>query len=404
MSTVGILGAGAMGAGIAQVAASSGWRVRLVDLDLQTCESAKTGIVKRLTRNVEKGRMSQAEANVAADHILPSGVVDLADCELFIEAIVEDIDVKVAALKPVIEVLPAAAIIATNTSSLSVSDIGDRIGSAERTCGMHFFNPAPIMKLVEVVRGNRTDEHVLDRVEAIATDWGKKVARCADTPGFIVNRVARPYYLEAFRCLEDGLADPPTIDAAMKTIGGFRMGPFELTDFIGHDVNTATTRSVWEQWNRPSRLAPSAVQEAMVAEGNLGRKSGCGVYNWSGESPVCVLRPTQDAASGIGDIGQLAGELCAKAVNDVEKLSKTNDRQQVCFARILAAVMNEASWAVHDGVAAQADIDTAMKFGVNYPEGPFAWRDRIGSDLVNEILAAFESSSGSGRFIEPPPT
>ncbi len=401
MSTVGILGAGAMGAGIAQVAASSGWRVRLIDLDLNTCESARQGIVKRLARSVEKGRMSQAEADATADRILPSMGTDLTDCKLFIEAIVEDIDVKVAAIKPIIGVLPSEAIIATNTSSLSVSELGDRIGAADRTCGMHFFNPAPIMKLVEVVRGRLTGEQVLDKAAAIATDWGKQVARCADTPGFIVNRVARPYYLEAFRCLGDGLADPSAIDAAMKDIGGFRMGPFELTDFIGHDVNTATTRSVWEQWNRPPRLAPSAIQEAMVAEGQLGRKSGCGVYDWSGEKPVCVLRPPQDAATGIGDLGGIAMAFCEAATSDDEALTKSTERQRIVFTRVLAALLNEAAWTERDGVAEQNDIDVAMRAGVNYPRGLFEWACDIGNELVAETLTALEVATGDGRFSPP---
>ncbi|MDP6986403.1 MAG: 3-hydroxyacyl-CoA dehydrogenase NAD-binding domain-containing protein [Phycisphaerales bacterium] len=192
MPTVGILGAGAMGAGIAQVAATADWKVRLIDVDRSTCETAKEGIGNRFARSVAKGRMNQADADDAMARIMPSDIAELSNCELFIEAIVEDMDIKVAALAPVLAVLPAETIIATNTSSLSVSEFGERIGAPRRTCGMHFFNPAPIMKLVEVVRGTNTDTPVLDRIATIAANWGKQVARCADTPGFIVNRVARP--------------------------------------------------------------------------------------------------------------------------------------------------------------------------------------------------------------------
>lgn len=390
-----------MGAGIAQVAATAGWSVRLIDVDRSTCEAAKQGIIKRLARNVEKGRMSQDDADAASDRITPSDIPDLSDCELFIEAIVEDIDIKVAALAPVVSALPGDAIIATNTSSLSVSDIGNRIGAPDRTCGMHFFNPAPIMKLVEVVQGEATDAHVLDRAAAIAAEWGKQVARCADTPGFIVNRVARPYYLEAFRCLEDGLADPPAIDDAMKAIGGFRMGPFELTDFIGHDVNAATTRSVWAQWDRPSRLAPVAIQERLVSDGTLGRKTGCGVYDWSGERPVCVLRPPQDAATGVSELGSIAERFSAAATNNSEALAKCTPAQRIVFTRILASILNEADWARRDGVAAADDIDVAMRAGVNYPRGPFAWAGDIGDDTVAETLCALDASVDDGRFAAP---
>ncbi|HJO16217.1 MAG TPA: 3-hydroxyacyl-CoA dehydrogenase family protein, partial [Phycisphaerales bacterium] len=330
-----------------------------------------------------------------------SVIVDLNNCDLFIEAIVEDLDIKVAAMTPAIEVLPESAIIATNTSSLSVSELGERIGQPARTCGMHFFNPAPIMKLVEVVRGKSTDNAVLDRVADIATSWGKQVARCADTPGFIVNRVARPFYLEAFRCLEDGVADPPTIDAAMKTIGGFRMGPFELTDFIGHDVNTATTRSVWEQWDRPSRLLPSGTQERLVSDGTLGKKTGCGVYDWSGDSPVCVLRPTQDAATALDDLTDIARRFCVAAADDSQRVEDATPRQHIAVTRILAAVLNEACWARRDGVADPADIDVAMRTGVNYPKGPFQWIDAIGESLYRDTLAALESATMDGRFIAP---
>ena len=254
------------------------------------------------------------------------------------------------------------------------------------------------MKLVEVVRGHDTSTKVVDRVADIATAWGKQVTRCADTPGFIVNRVARPFYLEAFRCLEDGIADPASIDHAMKSAGGFRMGPFELTDFIGHDVNTATTRSVWEGWNQPDRLKPSATQERLVADGHLGRKSECGVYDWSGDSPIAVIRPGQDAATNVDALADIAQQLTLAASEDLNTARSLSPAQQTAFARILTSVINEAQWAYHDGVADQEDIDIAMRAGVNYPLGPFAWGERIGWPLVEAFLSSAAALSDDTRF------
>jgi 3-hydroxybutyryl-CoA dehydrogenase len=391
-----------MGAGIAQVAATAGWTVRLIDVDVETVAAAIQGVQARLDRAVGKGRMDTAAAAETLSRLQASTITDLGDCDLFIEAIVEDLDIKASAVAPAIDVLPADAIIATNTSSLSVGDLGARLDAGDRVCGMHFFNPAPIMKLVEVVRGRETRDDVVDRVAEIASSWGKQVARCADTPGFIVNRVARPYYLEAFRCLEDGLADAASIDAAMKTIGGFRMGPFELTDFIGHDVNTATTRTVWEQWDRPARLLPSHTQEQLAAEGNLGRKTGCGVYDWSGAEPMAVLRPPQEAATGVEALSDIAARLCLAATSNAEAAKKASSSQQIAFMRVLAAVLNEAAWAASDGVADPDDIDIAMRAGVNYPKGPFEWWRSIGEDLMGEVLAALRENVQADRFSRPP--
>ena len=398
MHTVGILGAGAMGAGIAQVAATAGWSVQLIDVDLDTATRAIEGVSARLKRSVDKGRIDQETAAATRKRLQASTVSDLSECELFIEAIVEDLDIKVSAMLPVVEVIPNSSIIATNTSSLSVSELGQRLGQAHRTCGMHFFNPAPVMRLVEVVKGSQTNPEYVDRVADIALSWGKQVARCADTPGFIVNRVARPYYLEAFRCLEEGIDGPDAIDDVMKRLGGFRMGPFELTDFIGHDVNTATTRTVWEQWNRPARLTPSFAQEQLVAEGTLGRKTGCGVYDWSGEDPVAVLGPAQECCTVNASVVSAARQF----TEGVGQSTAFTDRQSVALTRILSAVINEASWALHDGVADQADIDIAMQAGVNYPHGPFAWAEHIGLDLVAETLSVLNTTTDDGRFVTPP--
>jgi 3-hydroxybutyryl-CoA dehydrogenase len=388
-----------MGAGIAQVAAVGGWQVRLFDIDNTVAQQAQAGIATRLHKRVERGRMSAEAAQAASGRI---AVADepghLADCDLLIEAIVEDMDVKVKALSVLVPHLRDDAITATNTSSLSVTQLGDRLGRPGLTCGMHFFNPAPAMKLVEVVVGRHTDGATVDRVEAIARAWGKQVARCFDTPGFIVNRVARPYYLEAFRCLEDGLCTPDLLDGAMRDAGGFRMGPFELTDLIGHDVNTATTRSVWSSWNEPARLRPVHAQEAIVAAGDLGRKTGCGVYDYSGETPVAVLRPGQDAPALTQALTKAAAAFAESASDSAADLAAP---LQVAFMRVLCGLFNEALWAQADGVAAQDAIDTAMRFGVNYPRGPFQWMADIGADTLDHAFLTLMNDVSDARFGRP---
>ena len=399
MSTVGVLGAGAMGAGIAQVAAVAGWKVRLFDIDNSVAETARAAIGTRLHKRVERGRMTADQAQSASGQIsVADEPAHLAECDLLVEAIVEDMDVKVRALSVLIPHLRDDAITATNTSSLSVTQLGERIGRPELTCGMHFFNPAPAMKLVEVVAGGQTHAATVDRVESIALEWGKQVARCADTPGFIVNRVARPYYLEAFRCLEDGLCTPDLLDGTMREAGGFRMGPFELTDLIGHDVNAATTRSVWSSWNEPARLRPVHAQEAIVAAGDLGRKSGCGVYDYSDETPVAILRPGQDAPALTKALTQAAAEFGAAASDKAADLPAP---LQVAFMRVLCGLFNEALWAHADGVADQAAIDTAMRFGVNYPRGPFEWMAGIGSDMLDLAFTTLAQDVDAARFARP---
>jgi len=399
MSSVGILGAGAMGQGIAHVASIGGWNVRLFDIDVSVAHAACASIAARLNKRVERGRMSAEDAQAAIARIeVAHEPSHLSACDLLLEAIVEDMDIKVQALSVLLGHLRSDAIIATNTSSLSVTSLGQQLGCPERVCGMHFFNPAPVMKLVEVVAGEHTSDSVVDTVASIATTWGKTVARCADTPGFIVNRVARPYYLEAFRCLEDGLGAPDGIDSAMREAAGFRMGPFELTDLIGHDVNTATTRSVWSSWNKPTRLMPVHAQESLVASGDLGRKTGCGVYSYAGESPVAVIGPSQQALTLTPSLTAAAAGIAAAVSAAAGQLPPP---LQVAMMRVLCGLFNEAMWAKADGVADAHAIDTAMLFGVNYPKGPFQWMVDLGEPVVDAAFEALCADVSEDRFARP---
>ncbi len=386
-----------MGAGIAQVAASSGWTVELMDIDEPTVRAAIDGVRKRLDRLVEKGRIKADERNAAVDRLRVAGSpASFGACELVIEAVVEDLGAKTAVLRGAVEHLPDDAIIATNTSSLAVSRLGEALGEPHRTIGMHFFNPAPLMKLVEVIAGGRTDPGVVDRTAAIAESWGKVVARAADVPGFIVNHVARPYYLEAFRIMEDGFAGPDEIDGAMRDLGGFRMGPLELTDLIGQDVNTATTRSVWSALARPALLHPSRIQEQLVADGHLGRKADRGVYGYEGETPVPAVT-LQRTVLQMSDPLRDAVESFSAAASD----AAGSELQRYLFARVLVAVIAQAALAHARGVATRSDIDTALRYGTNYPKGPFEWAEQIGHGRCVRLLEALNETVADDRFAVP---
>ena len=292
-STVAVIGAGAMGAGIAQVAAQAGHRVQLHDTRFGAGEAAKRGIADALSRLVGKGRLSQADADAAVGRI--DSVVTMPDAcvaTLVIEAIVEDLDAKRELLSRLENIVAPECILATNTSSLSITALAAGMKHPGRVVGMHFFNPVPVMALVEVVSGLATSEDAAAAVLATATAWGKMPVRATSTPGFIVNRCARPFYGEALRLLNEGAADPATLDAVIRDAGGFRMGPFALMDLIGHDVNFAVTQSIWEAYFHDPRYAPSVRQRELVAAGWLGRKSGRGFYDYTDPSspkPVELL-------------------------------------------------------------------------------------------------------------------
>ncbi|MFK4069409.1 3-hydroxyacyl-CoA dehydrogenase [Streptomyces sp. NPDC029674] len=285
-SAVAVVGTGTMGQGIAQVALVAGHPVRLYDAVPGRAQEAADAIGARLDRLVEKGRITAEDRAAAGARLTPAeSLAELADCGLVIEAILERLDVKQRLFQDLEEVVAEDCLLATNTSSLSVTAIAGALRAPGRFVGLHFFNPAPLLPLVEVVSGFATDGSAATRAYETAKAWGKTPVRCADTPGFIVNRVARPFYAEALRLYEERVADPATIDAVLRECGGFKMGPFELTDLIGQDVNEAVTRSVWESFFQDPKFTPSLAQRRLVESRRLGRKSGQGWYAYGDDAP-----------------------------------------------------------------------------------------------------------------------
>lgn len=326
---VSVVGTGTMGQGIAQVALVAGHPVRLYDAVPGRAAEAARSIAARLDRLVEKGRLAAADRDAARARLSPATrVAELADSSLVIEAIVEQLAAKQKLFTDLESVIPDDCLLATNTSSLSVTAIAGALRLPGRFVGLHFFNPAPLLPLVEVVRGAATDEAAADRAHATVAAWGKQPVRCADTPGFIVNRLARPFYAEAFRVHEEGFADPATIDAVLRESGGFAMGPFELTDLIGQDVNEAVTRSVYEAFFHDPKFTPSLAQRRLVEAGSLGRKSGRGwfAYGEGARQPEPRTAEPCDAPAGIVLHGSLPGpsavlhELIVEAGIDVTRV------------------------------------------------------------------------------------
>lgn len=366
--TIGIVGAGTMGAGIAQIAAANGHTVYLYDSFTPQLENAKQSLEKILNRQVEKQRMTREDVDGILERIhFEETTTKFGDCGFVIEAVLENLDVKKDVFTRLEAIVPKTCILATNTSSLSIASISSSLKRPARCIGVHFFNPAPLMKLVEIIPGIPTSDETLARAHELIKGWGKTTVTAKDTPGFIVNRVARPFYGEALRILEEGIADVPTIDWAMKTIGGFRMGPFELMDLIGHDVNYEVTSSVFEAFYYDPRFKPSFAQKRLVEAGWLGKKTGKGFYDYSDQASN--PQPVEDT-----DLGE-------RIVN-----------------RIVAMLINEAYDAVFMGIGTEEDVDLAMKNGVNYPKGLMQWSKEIGEAVVYSRLSQLQDEYGEDRY------
>ena len=363
-----VVGAGAMGCGIAQVLVEAGWEVLLYDTQDASLENGIARVRGVWDKLVEKGKINDAQRSAYNKQLSAAYVLrEAAEVSLVIEAIYENLDAKRSVFTTLDDVVREDCILATNTSSLSVSSIAAGVKHPERLIGLHFFNPAPLMPLVEIVPGIATDPAVVEACVAAVAAWGKVGVVAKDSPGFLVNRIARPFYGEALHLFEEQMADMATIDWALTELGGFRMGPFALMDLIGHDVNYVVTETVWKQFYYDPRFRPSLSQKRLLDAGWLGRKSGRGFYDY--RNGASLPEPTRDEALG-------------RAIVD----------------RVVAMLINEAADAVYRGIGSESDVETAMLKGVNYPKGLIAWGREWGWTKVRDQIEALRERSGDTRY------
>ena len=377
---VGVVGAGTMGAGIAQVCLHAGHEVLLYDVDHAAIERGRARIADGFRRLVDKGRLPADAPDRLMGGLRDAHTLEglAAESDLVIEAALEDIALKRTIFRALGSGSRLATLLATNTSALSVSDVAAASGAADRTLGLHFFNPAPVMPLVEVVAGDATSPATLDAGVRFVEELGKTAVVCRDAPGFIVNRVNRPFTLEALRMLESGEASIEAIDAAIAA-AGYPLGPFALMDLVGLDVNYAVARALYEAFDEAVRFRPSPIQQALVEAGRLGRKTGEGFYRYAG-----------GACGPSGKLAELGVPLVAGGLPDGE-----------IVGRIQLAIINEAYLAAGESVAEPGDIDRALKLGANHPQGPFEQAGELGLRAVIEELARHEAAHGERYRVAP---
>ncbi len=383
---VGVVGAGTMGAGIAQIAALGGYETRLHDPIPAALETGIERLHASLTKGAQKGRWSEAEAEAASARSgAAASLGDLAECDLVVEAAPEDLELKRELFAALAEACGPEAILASNTSSLPVTAIAADTPRPERIVGMHFFNPPALMKLVEVVATESSAEAALDATTEVGRRMGRTPIRAKDSPGFIANRLARPFSLESLRMLAEGVADAATIDRVVRLGGGFRMGPFELIDLIGLDVNLSVARSFYAQGGEPERWRPSPIQERMVDEGRLGRKGGRGFYEY-GDGPHRAPDPQLGIEAPTLDPGELA---------------KVDPAAETILTRLFAQIANEAALALDEEVGSPEDMNTAMRLGFNWPRGPLELTELIGRGRAAALLEKLHEQHGDAYLPAP---
>jgi len=373
---VGIIGSGTMGIGIAQVAATSGCEVFLYDQNSAQTEKSLAGLQKVLSRLVEKQKISAEKSEDIFNKIKPrSEIQDFKDCDLVIEAIIENKEIKTKVFQQLEEIVSEGCIISSNTSSISITSLSSELKNPKRFIGIHFFNPAPLMPLVEVIPGLLTEKSLGEEITTLMKSWGKIPVIAKDVPGFIVNRIARPFYGEALRIVEENIATPEQVDEAMRTVGNFKMGPFELMDLIGIDVNFSVTKTVYADYFFDPKYKPSLLQQRMSEAKLHGRKTGKGFYDYSIENQESRVK-SQDIKDD-----QLYAEI---------------------FLRIISMLINEAVEAKRLGIADDEAIELAMQKGVNYPKGLLAWGEEIGFDKISETLQDLYESYQEERYRQSP--
>jgi len=369
---VGIIGAGTMGIGIAQVAATNGCKVWVYDANPKQVETATVGLEKTLTRLVDKQKISvEKMVEILANISIAAELKDFKDCGLIIEAIIENKDIKTKVFTELETYVSEDCIISSNTSSISITSLGAELKKPERFIGIHFFNPAPLMPLVEIIPSLLTEKSLAEKMYNLMKEWGKMPVIAKDIPGFIVNRIARPYYGEGLRIVEENIATPQQVDEAMRTLGNFKMGPFELMDLIGVDVNFAVTTTVYKDYFYDPKYKPSLLQQRMSEAKLHGRKTGKGFYSYA-----------EDAENPAAQ--------------------KDDALYQQIFLRIISMLINEAVEAKRLGVANDEDIELAMQKGVNYPKGLLAWGKEIGYSKVSETLQNLYEEYQEERYRQSP--